>query len=156
MIASRKLTAGPASGQCHAAFGVFEVIRIDRHRLGPAHTGHDHHQQAKRVDVADGIPAQASAIAGCVIPQTIRRKAVGALVKDNADQRSYRLKHQRPKRRQIQILKKILKIGHSLLLSHKYGYGLRIRARFEYYNRKPSKNTSPQSATGGLQQSELL
>ena len=52
------------------------------------------------------------------------------------------------------ILKKILKIGHSLLLSHKYG--LRIRVRLEYYNRKPSKNTSPQSATGGLQQPKLL
>ena len=41
--------------------------------------------------MADWIPTQAAAIAGCVIPQTIRRKAVGALVKDNADQRSYRL-----------------------------------------------------------------
>ena len=41
---------------------------------------------------------QAATIAGCVIPQTVRHKAVGTLVKDNADQRSYHLNHQRHKR----------------------------------------------------------
>ncbi|CAN3971142.1 General stress protein 13, partial [Dysosmobacter welbionis] len=46
-------------GQCHALLGLSEVPGVHRHRLGPAESCHEHHQQADPVDVPQRIQTQA-------------------------------------------------------------------------------------------------
>ena len=64
-------------GKRHSLPGVLKIAHIHRHRLGPAHLGHKHHQQTHHIQMPDGIEGQPPGIFGRGISQSPSHKAVG-------------------------------------------------------------------------------
>ena len=97
------------SGQGHTLLGVLEVAHIHRYRLGPAHLGNEHHDQAHRVQVLDGIQGQAPRLLGRGIAKPPCHKSVRQLVERDAQQGSDSADQQRNQAPPVHVLREICK-----------------------------------------------
>ena len=86
-IRQHKVRGRPRQGgDGHALLGLFEIPWVHRHGLGPAEAHRDHHDQAKGVQVAQGVQREPVALLGGGVTQMIGRQAMADLMDHQAQQ----------------------------------------------------------------------
>lgn len=81
------METGPASAvMAHALLGLAEVAGVHRHGLGPAKPHHHHHEQAKGVQMVNGIEGQPVTLLRGGVPQPVGRQAMADLMDHQAQQ----------------------------------------------------------------------
>ncbi|MFR1232459.1 MAG: hypothetical protein ACLSCQ_01975 [Evtepia gabavorous] len=66
--------------------GLAEVAGVHRHGLGPAKPHHHHHEQAKGVQMVNGIEGQPVTLLRGGVPQPVGRQAMADLMDHQAQQ----------------------------------------------------------------------